>query len=33
MDFLATDGARVFAVVVLSGLLIIDAVWEWFRRS
>jgi hypothetical protein len=32
MDFLATDGARTVAVLVLAGMVIFDVVWEWWRR-
>jgi hypothetical protein len=33
MDLLITDGQRLFAIVILSGLLIIDVIWEAFRRN
>jgi hypothetical protein len=32
MDFLATDGARVVTLLVLSGIVIFDVIWEWWRR-
>jgi len=31
MDILATHGARVVAVLVLSAAVIADVIWEWWR--
>ena len=32
MDFLATDAQRTFACLVAAAILIVDVVWELFRR-
>jgi hypothetical protein len=32
MDFLAEDGARVLALYVLSGIVLIGVAWEWLMK-